>query len=241
MRQRRLAKLASLNATPSSPKPASESPTPAPAPETPSFSSPSPSNQSQSQQIRITSKPAPKSASPKNPFSQLTSKKTESEDSISVDSGNIRSAKRPTTAVDAEPSEALPVKKAHAATAESLEDWSDRVLSDVFLVTLDEKRKTDVRGTRLTYLPELRTDLEQSGEPVKLSTSSIDVALLEAAKHVPRSKALLDYFLPCWKRVMRASRPSRRPSPEKEAVLHEAKRLCMSNCIFALTMPEYFG
>ncbi|KAI0913526.1 ubiquitin fusion degradation protein 2 [Ustulina deusta] len=241
MRQRRLAKLASLNATPSSPKSASESPTPAPAPETPSFSSPSPSNQSQSQQIRITSKPAPKSASPKNPFSQLTSKKTESEDSISVDSGNIRSAKRPTTAVDAEPSEALPVKKAHAATAESLEDWSDRVLSDVFLVTLDEKRKTDVRGTRLTYLPELRTDLEQSGEPVKLSTSSIDVALLEAAKHVPRSKALLDYFLPCWKRVMRASRPSRRPSPEKEAVLHEAKRLCMSNCIFALTMPEYFG
>ena len=160
----------------------------------------------------------------------------------SVNSGNTRSAKRPTTTVDAHPSQALPVKKAHAATAgESLEDWTDRVLSDVFLVTLDENRKTDVRGTALTYLPELRAELEQSGEPLKLSTSSIDVALLEAAKHWPRDKALLDYLLPCWKRVMRATRPARRPSPEKEAVLHEAKRLCMSNCIFALTMPELFG
>ncbi|KAI1426263.1 ubiquitin elongating factor core-domain-containing protein [Xylaria sp. FL1777] len=223
MRQRRLAKLASLNAAPSTPKPASESPTPAPASESSSFPSPSPSNQSQSQQSRITSKPAPKSSSPKNPFSQLATKKTESGDSAFVDS------------------EALSVKKVHAPTGENLEDWSDRVLSDVFLVTLDEKRKTDARGTRLTYLPELKAELEQAGEPVKVSTSSIDVALLEAAKHVPRNTALLDYLLPCWKRVMRASRPSRRHSPEREAILHEAKRLCMSNCIFALTMPEYFG
>ncbi|KAI0431363.1 ubiquitin fusion degradation protein 2 [Xylaria sp. FL1042] len=241
MRQRRLAKLASLNAASSgsSPKPASDSSAQTPAPA--SSSSPPPSNPSSSQQIRITSKPAPKSTSPSNPFSQLASKKAESEDSASVDSGNIRCAKRSTTAVDAEPSEAVPVKKVHTATGESLEDWSDRVLGDVFLVTLDERRKTDARGTKLTYLPELKAELDQSGEPVKLSTSTIDVALLEATKHVPRNQALLDYLLPCFKRVMRASRPSRRPSPEKEAVLNEAKRLCMSNCIFALTMPEYFG
>lgn len=115
------------------------------------------------------------------------------------------------------------------------------MLGDVFLVTLDEERVADARGARLTYLPELRAELEQSGEPVKLSTSSIDAALLEAARHVPSNKALLDYLLPCWKRIMRASRPTRRPTPEREAILHEAKRLCMSNCIFALTMPEYFG
>ncbi|KAI1311747.1 ubiquitin elongating factor core-domain-containing protein [Xylaria venustula] len=223
MRQRRLAKLASLNAASSSPKPASESSTPAPASDSSAVPSPGPSNRSSSQQVRNTQKPTQNSPPPKNPPSQLASKKTESVDSPSVDS------------------DALSVKKVHATTAESLEDWSDRVLSDVFLVTLDENRKTDARGTKLTYLPELKAELEQSGEPVKLSTSSIDVALVEAAKHVPSNKALLDYLLPCWKRVMRANRPSRRPSPEKEAVLHEAKRLCMSNCIFALTMPEYFG
>ncbi|KAI0451534.1 ubiquitin fusion degradation protein 2 [Xylaria acuta] len=241
MRQRRLAKLASLNAASSGPKPAAEESSAAQSSE-PSSSAPPPSNQPQSQQIRITPRPKPAESSlPTNPFSQLASKKTESGNASSVDSGNIRRTKRPTTAVDAEPSEALPVKKVHAATEENLDDWSDRVLSDVFLVTLDEKRTADARGTRLTYLPELRAELEQSGEPVKLRTSSIDAAILEAAKHVPKNKALLDYLLPSWKRVMRASRPSRRPSPEKEAVLDEAKRLCMSNCIFALTMPEYFG
>ncbi|KAI1754674.1 ubiquitin fusion degradation protein 2 [Xylaria castorea] len=245
MRQRRLAKLASLNAASSSPKPAAGESNTVQSSE-PSSSTPPPSNQPQSQQIRITPKPKPKpkpaeSSSPTNPFSQLTSKKTGSGNGSSIDSGNIRSTKRPTTAVDAEPSEALPVKKVHTATEESLDDWSDRVLSDVFLITLDEKRTADARGTRLTYLPELRAELEQSGEPIKLRTSSIDAALLEAAKYVPQNKALLDYLLPSWKRVMSASRPSRRPSPEKEAVLDEAKRLCMSNCIFALTMPEYFG
>ncbi|KAI0865512.1 ubiquitin fusion degradation protein 2 [Xylaria cubensis] len=242
MRQRRLAKLASLNAASSSPKPAAEESHTAQSSEPSSSTPPPPSNQPQSQQIRITPKPKPaEGSSAINPFSQLTSKKNEPGKGSSVDSGNIRSTKRPTTAVDAEPPEALPVKKLHTTTEESLDDWSDRVLSDVFLVTLDEKRTADARGTRLTYLPELRAELEQNGEPIKLRTSSIDAALLEAAKHVPKTKALLDYLLPSWKRVMRASRPSRRPSPEKEAVLDEAKRLCMSNCIFALTMPEYFG
>ncbi|KAI1152934.1 ubiquitin elongating factor core-domain-containing protein [Nemania diffusa] len=225
MRQRRLAKLANSNTTSSSPRPASESSPAAQPSESPSSSLASPS-QPQNQQIRITPKPKPRpvgNASTPNPFSQLASKKTESQDGSSLDS------------------DALPMKKVHTGTAENLQDWSDRVLSDVFLVTLDEKRVVDSRGTRLAYLAELRAELEQSGEPVKLSTSFIDAALLEAAKHVPKEKALLDYLLPCWKRVMRATRPSRRLSPEKEAVLYEAKRLCMSNCIFSLTMPEYFG
>ncbi|GAP83643.1 putative ubiquitin conjugation factor E4 B [Rosellinia necatrix] len=222
MRQRRLAKLASLNATSSSSASSSESPAPAQLPE-PSASSPSSSNQPRGQPIRITpaSKPKPESVPSTNPFSQLASKKAGSA----------------STSVDSE----APVKKVHTATTESLVDWSDRVLSDVFLITLNEKRRTDTRGTTLTYLADLRSELEQSGEQVKLSASSIDAAILEATRHVPTNKPLLDYLLPCWKRVMRASRPSRRPPPEKEAVLHEARRLCMSNCIFALTMPEYFG
>jgi ubiquitin conjugation factor E4 B len=159
-----------------------------------------------------------------------------------VSPGNTNSNKRSATAVDPRLSEISPAKKKlHAATPENLDDWTDRVLSDVFLITLDESRTVDSRGTKLAYLPELRAELEQSGEPVKLTTSSLDAALIEAAKHVPAEKALLDYLLPCWKRVMRTIRAGRRPSPAKEAVLLEAKRLCMSNCIFALTMPDYFG
>ncbi|KAJ8117830.1 hypothetical protein ONZ43_g4113 [Nemania bipapillata] len=227
MRQRRLAKLAGSNTTSPSSRPASESSTPIPS-QSSELPSPSPASPSQlqNQQARFTPKPKPRpagNASSPNPFSQLTSKKAGSPDGASVDS------------------DALPMKKVHTGATENLEDWSDRVLSDVFLVTLDEKRLFDPRGIKLAYLSDLRAELEESGEPVKLGTSSIDAALLEAAKHVPKDRALLDYLLPCWKRVMRATRPSRRLPPEREAVLHEAKRLCMSNCIFSLTMPEYFG
>ncbi|KAI8634270.1 ubiquitin fusion degradation protein 2 [Xylariaceae sp. FL1651] len=246
--QRRLAKLGSLSATPSSTKPADSSTS-----NQPSSSSPPPtdssktelennsSNQRQSRPMQLAPKPA-NSASSANPFSQLTNKKkAETENDTSVNPGNSYKTQRSSTVVNMGPLDTLPTKKAHTATEESLEDWSNRLLSDIFLVTLDPSRTSDSRGAKLTYLPELRAELEQSGEPVKLTTSSIDAALLEAAKHVPTSQALLDYLLPCWKRVMRASRPLRRPPPEKEAVLSEAKRLCMSNCIFALTMPEYFG
>lgn len=221
MRERRLAKLASSSVASPSSKPAVES--------SETTSSPSSASQSQNPQnlqsqsrATPTSRPKPENASPANPFSQLANKKPAS-GRPSVDS------------------EAHPVKKVQTSSGENLADWSDRVLSDIFLVTLDETRTVDARGTKLTYLPELKAELEQSGEPLKLGASSIDAAILEAANHVPTNKALLDYLLPCWKRVVRASRPSRRPSPEKEAVLQEAKRLCMSNCVFALTMPEYFS
>ncbi|KAI1179697.1 ubiquitin elongating factor core-domain-containing protein [Nemania sp. FL0916] len=237
MRQRRLAKLAgSSPATSSSPKPASQSATPAPALTAAPAAAPTPNQPSETPsssvtatpQIRITPKPTSTpnpagSASAPNPFSQLARKKPEPENSPSADT------------------DAHPVKKANIAAGESLEEWSDRILSDIFLITVDNRRIVDFHSTKLTYLPELSHELEQSGEPARLSTSTIDAAILEAARLVPSHKALLDYLLPCWKRVMRANKPARRPSPEKEAVLHEAKRLCMSNCIFALTMPEYFG
>jgi len=254
MRQKRLAKLASLDSassassTPSSnanSKPA-ETSTSAHEPSSSSASSPLPPRQSQSQQLPSAPQPTEKPAeasTPANPFSRITNENKAGKSSGgSVNSGNTSSNKRSTTAVDPRLSETSPAKKkVHAAPLENIEDWTDRVLSDVFLITLDESRTVDSRGVKLAYLSELRAELEQSGEPVKLTTSSLDAALIEAAKHVPADTALLEYFLPCWKRVMRAIRAGRRPSPAKEAVLLEAKRLCMSNCIFALTMPDYFG
>ncbi|OTB04059.1 hypothetical protein M426DRAFT_321157 [Hypoxylon sp. CI-4A] len=136
---------------------------------------------------------------------------------------------------------APPSKKMQVAKEETLENWSNKVLSDIFRVTLDETRTADPRGNKLTYLPELKSELEESGEPIKLTSTSIDGAILESARYLPTSKALLDYLLPCWKRVVRTLKHLRNPPIEKRVILDEAKRLCMSNCIFALTMPEYFG
>ncbi|KAI1330760.1 ubiquitin elongating factor core-domain-containing protein [Xylariaceae sp. FL0255] len=239
MRLKRLAKLGNLNATPtSSPKPAD--PAAEPSQPSPSATGAKQENSSPSQppnrSITITPTRPTKTSSP-NPFTQLAGRKPDGENS---GSGNHHhpSTKRPSPSVDTLPSETPQAKKAHVAVEEKLDDWSDRVLSDIFQITLHQSRAA---ASKLTYLPELRAELEESGEPLKLTTAYIDAALLEAAGHVPANKAILDYLLPCWKRVVRANKPARRPSPDREAVLAEAKRLCMSNCIFALSMPEYFS
>lgn len=237
MRQKRLAKLASSSTTSSESKP----PGPPSSESESSAALPTRSNQSETQQKHVIPLPSENNA-PTNPFSQITnSSKPEVGNGPPVDKGNIETLKRRPTAVDAELPGATSAKKTYARAQETLEDWQNRVLGDIFLVTLDENKTTDAKGANLTYLPELKDELEQSGDPVKFTTDSIDSALREAAQHVPTNKSILDYLLPCWKRVMRAIRPSRRLSPDQERVLQEAKRLCMSNCIFALSMPDYFG
>ncbi|KAI1644838.1 ubiquitin conjugation factor E4 [Daldinia loculata] len=256
MRKRRLAKLGGLNATPSSPKPedvtkpepptssaspASSLPATLPKPNVANQENTRPTPLPNPQTSSASSSPSPSQSPATNPFSQLGGKnKTEPGNNIAEDSGNKRVSKRPYAAIDRDTT-AMPSKKIHIAKEETLENWSNRVLGDIFRITLDETHTTDSRGNKLTYLPELKADLEQSGEPIKLTASTIDSAILEAARYVSTSKALLDYLLPCWKRVVKATKPARPSPPDREAVLNEAKRLCMSNCIFALTMPEYFG
>ena len=207
-----------------------------------------------SRKTNITPSPSSSNTNPanNNPFSQIGVKNrtgSGTNTSKAGDSGNNDSLKRSALPIDSasDNTSAPPPKKLQTGPGgkeEKLEDWSDRVLSDIFRVTLDETRSAESRGSsaKLTYLPELRSELEQSNEPLKLTASSIDVAILEAARYVPTGQALLDYLLPCWKRITRALKfASRRPNPQQDDVLSEAKRLCMSNCIFAVTMPEYFG
>lgn len=231
MRQRRLAKLAASGAaSPSSEpsgsqQPSSSASTP-PRADSPKPTAPGPAAaESSSRPIKITpassgpSRSASAAASDAgNPFSQLGVKN------------------KPQTE-DGPP----PKKNQTAATKEeSLEDWSDRVLGDIFRVSLDESRTVDSRGSKLTYLPDLRSELEDDGEPIRFTSQTVDQAIFQATRFVPTNRPVMDYLLPCWKRVMRALKASRRPSPEQAEVLNEAKRLCMSNCIFALTMPQYF-
>lgn len=63
---------------------------------------------------------------------------------------------------------------------------------------------------------------------------------MEAGSLYPPNEPLFEYFLACWKRVIKY-KILRAPTPEKEEAVKEAKRLCFSNCIFAITMPEMFG
>ena len=71
----------------------------------------------------------------------------------------------------------------------------------------------------------------------------LDQALLEAATNVGKKNTPLNYLLSCWKRVSRQYKTLRKNGEEdpKFKMAKEARRLCMSYCIFAATMPEMFG
>jgi ubiquitin conjugation factor E4 B len=108
-------------------------------------------------------------------------------------------------------------------------------------LTLKEEGQRDAHGKR-TYLPGLRGELQDEGRDLRVQVSVLDQALLEAASMAERQRPL-DYLLPCWKRITKLSKGLRRTGDDdpKYQVLAEARRLCMSYCIFAITMPEMFG
>jgi ubiquitin conjugation factor E4 B len=124
---------------------------------------------------------------------------------------------------------------------ESIETFEDRTLSAVFKVTLKDDGRQDIHGKR-TFLPGLRSELEGEGQDLRIQVSVLDQALLEAASNAEKNRPL-DYLLPCWKRITRLSNGFRRAGNDdpKYQILCEARRLCMSYCIFAITMPEMFG
>lgn len=123
---------------------------------------------------------------------------------------------------------------------EDIEAFEDRTLSAVFKLSLREDRQKDIHGQRLYYLPGLRSELEEQGRELRIDSAVLDQALLEAASNVKRP---LDYLLPCWKRICRLHKGFRRPRDDdaKFNAICEARRLCISYCMFAITMPEMFG
>lgn len=156
---------------------------------------------------------------------------------------NIKPSPKPTgdaspAATDATPP-TMPRKQAPAKPA-SIEDYADKMLTHIFRATPDPNQNVDRSGIKLTYLPNLHQELQESGAPPKLSVDQLDSAILEAATAIPHDRPLFGYLLGCFKRVTRALKTLRNPTPEKEHLLKEAKRICFSNCIFALTMPELF-
>lgn len=185
-------------------------------------------------------------ATPPPPSSQSPLDKSKDKPASSSSSTTIRIA--PADAAGKRPREASggisgpPTRKATPQVSdESPQDFENRALSTIFRVTLDGEDKTDTSGHKLTFLPDVKQELEDSGEHVGLSVAGLDSILMEVCSKIPHNKPILEYLLPCWKRIMRSNRSLRGPAQQKDAILKEAKRLCMSSCIFALTMPELYG
>lgn len=130
-----------------------------------------------------------------------------------------------------------------AKAGESLGAWEHRVLSTIFRLTLDPAILQESGGNRLHFVAGVRSDLEEQHQRIMLATTVLDQAILEAASGLEEKVTPLDYLLGCWKRVIQQLRNFKGPNGEesKLIILKEAKRLCMSYCCFAITMPEMFG
>lgn len=130
-----------------------------------------------------------------------------------------------------------------AKTGESLAAWENRVLSTIFRLTLDPAIIQDSGGNSLHYVAVVRSDLEEQHHRIMFTTAVLDQAILEAASGLEEKITPLDYLLGCWKRVIQQLRKLKGPNAEESKlnILKEAKRLCMSYCCFAVTIPEMFG
>lgn len=175
--------------------------------------------------------------SPPNPFSQLGMKSNGKAPAMTIGS----SAGRPITPMKRDrPSSGT--ESPGSKVGESVEAWENRILSAVFRLTLDQATSQDIHGHHLHFLGGVKTDLEDQNEPVMLSTAVLDQALLEAASSLGKTSPL-DYLLGCWKRITKQWRTLKGASIEdpKHGIIREARRLCMSYCLFAVTMPDMFG
>ncbi|KFA49317.1 hypothetical protein S40293_04161 [Stachybotrys chartarum IBT 40293] len=134
-----------------------------------------------------------------------------------------------------------PARKPDPPQAESDEDYADRVLSQIFRISVNPHHMSNSSGHRLAFLPALNQELNDAGEPLKLSVSTLDQAIIEACSSWPGDKPLLSYLLPCWKRAVKAAASAKITAGPRFDVHEESKRLCMSNCLFALTMPILYN
>ena len=182
--------------------------------------------------INITSSRAPQSAT-QNPFNKLGLRPTNSESQGQGASSQTQSQ--------------LPLKRSRPSgsengiSAESTESWEDKTLSTIFRLTLDPNKKQDHMGHRLYYTAELRKELEEQNWLLQLNVTVLEQGLLEAGSNTGKTSPF-NYMLGCWKRVSKQYRALKsRPDEARLNVIREARRICMSYCIFAVTMAEMFG
>ncbi|KAL3427699.1 ubiquitin conjugation factor e4 b [Phlyctema vagabunda] len=200
---------------------------------TPTAASPAPAAESTAKpKINVRKAPA-------NPFAQLGVQPANG--AAPVRSATAERFPKRTRAESGEQNTNPPKKTVKDTAEEPIEEYENRVLGQIFRITLDPNQKVDLSNHRLTYLPNLRQELEEGNEPLRISVSNLDSAILEACSLVPHNRPVLEYLLPCWKRSVKALKGLKGYANQKDAILKEAKRLCMSNCIFAVKVPELFS
>ena len=134
------------------------------------------------------------------------------------------------------------LERPSSRSGETDEQYEDRVLRNMFRLSLDPEQKMDASMHRLHYLKGIREELVDGGQEVRMTTDLLEQAIMEAGQGLEKLSPT-DWLFACWKRVSRAAKNVKDKTPEnkKWQVIQEAKRLCMSWCILSITEPGAFG
>ena len=241
IRARRLAKLG----TSSTPKPDSEqasSTTESPNPVEASGSG----TTTPKRDINITPASSKPAGSEANPFKQMNvppnSKVADNATSKSTGSSSVVRRKRSASEIDdGRPATSHPPRNpASQASTETDEDYTHRMLTNIFKVTADPLVMSDPQGQRLVFLQNLNQELNDSGMPLKLCQKHLDQTIIEACNLWPVDKPIMNYLLPCWKRAVQAANKNKVTEGPRFFLHEEAKRLTMSNAMFSLSIPQLF-
>lgn len=178
-----------------------------------------------------------------NPLDQFGAPKHEETPQEKKTTPQIKIRPRPTSPAKRERDGSEKPRPARAAerSQESLEVWQDRTLRGIFRASLKPEESRDAHGHQLVFLASTKEDLIADGSPLLVNTEKLDGVITEVATAAPGGKSF-EYLLACFKRVARAIRGTKFSGPEdpKQDILKETRRLCMSYCVFAVTMPEMF-
>ncbi|EXJ85294.1 ubiquitin conjugation factor E4 B [Capronia epimyces CBS 606.96] len=138
--------------------------------------------------------------------------------------------------------ESINVERPSSRQTETIEQWEDRTLRNIFRLSFDTGQTKDMHNQTLYPLPQLKEELETDDSPLLLNTDLLEQAIMEAGANLGKISPH-DWLFGCWKRITRLSKAVKDRSPEnkKWSIVSEARRLCMNWCLLSVTNPDIFG
>lgn len=126
--------------------------------------------------------------------------------------------------------------------SETIEQWEDRILKNVFRLSLDEQRTRDDSGHELYFLAGLKEELAGEGRDLTLHVELLEQAIMEAGTNTGKIPPH-NWLFASWKRILRIGRAIKDKTADNKRweIIQEAKRLCFNWCTLSVTTPDIFN
>jgi ubiquitin conjugation factor E4 B len=150
--------------------------------------SPTPTGSSNTTPLEQSAAPSPPPAQASALTDSATNAPASSEQAQNTTTRQIKVQPRTASPAKRERDGSQRPKPAVEKAPESLENWQDKMLRQVFRVTLKPEEVRDVHGHHLIHLASTRDDLEEQSAPLQLNVEVVEAAITEAASKAPGGK-----------------------------------------------------